>query len=527
MVNLRQRLQKNGPFSMVIFGASGDLVARKLASALFRLTYDGILAEKDIIICGVARRDWSDDTFRDKLRAAVRDGEHKDIFSDEVWDRLASRIFYVRGDAHEQETFDRLEARLTELGEQEPGRPDRNRLYYLATLPSLYPDIIDGLGRLKLQNPDRGWTRIVIEKPFGHDLESARSLNRQLRQYFEEREIFRIDHYLGKETVQNILVLRFANGIFEPIWNRHYISHVEITVAESAGVGHRAGYYEEAGALRDMVQNHLLQLLSLIAMEPPSSFQAGAIRDEKVKVLRSIPLLTPEQVASNTVRGQYTRGEINGKSVPGYREEPNVAPDSNVETFAAIKLMIENWRWAGVPFYLRTGKRLPERSSRIAIAFRCPPHLPFQETMVPELGSNTMIIHIQPEEGITLSIGAKIPGPEIRIRNVDMEFFYDRSFTERSAEAYEYLLLEAMLGDTTMFTRDDETDAAWALISGIHEAWDAGISPLQTYPAGTWGPTAAEHLIEFPVTGCAVNMRDADDPWLRRLAACGFPKGTT
>lgn len=525
-MKLRQRLQNNGPFSMVIFGASGDLVSRKLASALFRLAYDGILVEKDIIICGIARRDWDDATFREKLRDAVREGEHQDVFDDQMWDRLASRIYYVRGDAHDQDTFDRLEARLTELGSKEPGRPDRNRLYYLATLPSLYPDLIDGLGRLKAQNSE-GWTRVVIEKPFGHDLESARALNRQLQKYFEEREVFRIDHYLGKETVQNILVFRFANGIFEPVWNRHYIQHIEITVAESAGVGHRAGYYEEAGALRDMVQNHLLQLLSLIAMEPPASFQAGAIRDEKVKVLRSIPLLTPEQVASNTVRGQYVQGEIDGKVVPGYRDEPNVAANSKVETFAALKLMVENWRWAGVPFYLRTGKRLPERSSRIAVAFRCPPHLPFQETMVPELGSNTLIIHIQPEEGITLSIGAKVPGPEIRIRNVDMEFFYDRSFTERSAEAYEYLLLEAILGDTTLFTRDDEADAAWSLISGVHEAWDQGIAPLHTYPAGSWGPTAAEQLMDVPGTGCALSLKAADDPWLRRLAACGFPKGTS
>lgn len=505
------------PFSLVIFGGSGDLTQRKLAPALYRLMLDGHLPE-GVIVCGVARRDWSDDYFREQLRAGVLQGPDGKAFDEAVWERLARHLIYVRGDVDDPQTYARLDARLREIGQGMAGRPDRNRLYYLATLPSLYPTLIARLGALEAGRGE-GWGRVVIEKPFGHDLASAVELNRLLAEHFQEHQVFRIDHYLGKETVQNILVFRFANGIFEPIWNRHYIDHVQITVAESIGVGHRGAFYEEAGALRDMVQNHLLQVLSLIAMEPPSSFDATAIRNEKVKVLRSMPIPTPEQVAVQTVRGQYGPGIVDGRPVPGYREEPGVAPDSQVETFAALRVYIDNWRWAGVPFLLRTGKRLPERSSKIVVSFKCPPHLAFKRSMVPELRSNALVIHIQPREGITLSIGAKVPGPEMNVRNVDMEFFYERTFRERSAEAYEYLLLEAIVGDTTMFIRGDEAEAAWRYIGAVRDAWDEGVVPLLPYPAGTWGPEAAANLLTT-CRSCAAHAGADGDPWATRIGLC-------
>lgn len=508
------------PFSMVIFGGTGDLTHRKLAPALYRLMLDGHLHE-DTVIVGVARRDWSDAYFEQQLRESVMKSVGQD-FDRTVWDRLARHLVYVRGDADQPETYPRVDERLRQIGSRLAGRPDRNRLYYLATLPSLYPVLIESLGELEARR-DEGWGRVVVEKPFGHDLASAKALNSLLQRYFDERQIFRIDHYLGKDTVQNILVFRFANGIFEPIWNRHYIDHVQITVAESIGVGHRGAFYEEAGALRDMVQNHLLQLLSLIAMEPPSSFDAHSIRNEKVKVLRSMPIPSMAQVERNTVRGQYIAGVVDGKPVPGYREEPGVDPNSKVETYAALKVGIENWRWAGVPFLLRTGKRMPHRSSEIVVAFKCPPHLAFRRSMVPELRSNHLVIHIQPREGITLSIGAKVPGSEIQIRNVDMEMFYERTFKERSADAYEYLLLEAILGDTTMFIRGDEAESAWSFIEAIRQGWDEDVVPLATYPAGSWGPTEASKLLNWSSTIKPIEVADPDDPWSRQLGLCAVP----
>lgn len=516
---VKRRFRKADPFSIVIFGGTGDLTHRKLAPALYRLMLDGHLPD-ETIVCGVARRDWSDEYFIDQLRQAVVAGPEGKDFSEEAWERLARRMVYVRGDADDPGTYGRIDAKLREIGASMEGRPDRNRLYYLATLPSLYEALIQSLGELENSRAE-GWGRIIVEKPFGHDLESAVALNGLLARYFNENQVFRIDHYLGKETVQNILVFRFANGIFEPIWNRHYIDHVQITVAESIGVGHRGAFYEEAGALRDMVQNHLLQLLSLIAMEAPSSFDATAIRNEKVKVLRSMPLPTLDTVARSTVRGQYTAGRVGGEMVPGYREETGVAPDSQVETFAALRVGVENWRWAGVPFLLRTGKRLPERSSKIVVSFKCPPHLAFKRSMVPELRSNALVIHIQPQEGITLSVGAKVPGPEIQVRNVDMEFFYERTFQERSAEAYEYLLLEAILGDTTMFIRGDEAETAWRYIEAVRAGWDENVVPLSTYEAGTWGPQEAVHLLEAS-TSCTGPANLHEDPWSSRIGMCSL-----
>lgn len=482
------------PFAMVIFGASGDLTDRKLMPALYHLAAGGHLPDSFVVL-GIARREWTDDFLRQQMRKAVEKAIAPQPVDEKVWTQFARRLFYVRGDAKDPETFPRLDSALKAIA-QELGEPvDRNRIYYLATLPSLYPQLITGLGELERRRANKGWGRIIIEKPFGRDLDSAVALNRLVARYFREDQVFRIDHYLGKETVQNIMVFRFANGIFEPIWNRRYIDNVQITVSEDVGVGHRGAYYEEAGALRDMVQNHLLQLLGLVAMEPPASFGADAVRNEKVKVLGSIPLPDYAFVARNSVRGQYTAGVINGESVPGYLEEPNVAPNSTTETYVALRLGIENWRWAGVPFFIQTGKRLASRASRISIYFKRAPYLPFQRYAVPDLKPNCLVLNIQPEQGVTLSIGAKVPGPQVRIRNVDMEFSYDRTFRERSPEAYEHLLLEAVAGDTTMFTRDDEVEAAWRIVTAIRTAWDQGAAPIRPYPAGSTGPNAKHGLL--------------------------------
>ncbi|MBO2521317.1 MAG: glucose-6-phosphate dehydrogenase [Firmicutes bacterium] len=494
----RRHLQ---PFTMVIFGASGDLTERKLMPALYHLSALGHLPV-DFAVIGVARRDWTDDYLREKMRQAIEQAAGPDGIDEKVWADFARRLYYLRGDATDESTFARLEEAIARISAGFPGEIGKNRLYYLATLPSLYPKLIQGLGRLERARSNKGWGRIIVEKPFGSDLESAIELNRLLARYFDESQVFRIDHYLGKETVQNILVFRFANGIFEPIWNRNYIDNVQITVSETVGVGHRGAYYEEAGALRDMVQNHLLQLLALVAMEPPHSFNADAVRNEKVKVLASIPVPDVTTVAHTTVRGQYTAGVVDGKPVPGYLEEPNVSHDSKTETYVALRLGIDNWRWAGVPFYIQTGKRLASRSSRITIYFKRAPHLLFQPFSVPDLQPNSLILDIQPEQGVTLSIGAKVPGPQVRIRNVDMEFVYERSFTERSPEAYEYLLLEAIAGDTTMFTRDDEIEAAWRLVTAIRRAWDEAGVPLHPYPAGSTGPEAKHALLSEGQAWC-------------------------
>ncbi len=487
------RQRKPDPHVIVIFGATGDLTARKLMPALYRLGASGYLP-KEFAIVGVARRPWDDETLRQKMRSAV-ETEVGEALDEGVWSWFSNRLYYVRGDAQDEETFGRLAARFADIDGGAGTRLTANRIYYLATLPSLYPDLVEGLGRFERERPGGGWRRIIIEKPFGRDLESAEVLNLLVRRHFSEDQVFRIDHYLGKETVQNILAFRFANGIFEPVWNRNYIDHVQISVTETLGVGHRGAYYEETGALRDMVQNHLLQLLTLVAMEPPATFSADSVRDEKVKVFKSIPLPTPEQIEKSTVRAQYTRGVVGGEAVPGYLEEKDVAPNSQTETYVALRLEIDNWRWAGVPFLLQTGKRLHKRSSQIAIVFKRPPFLPFQRSATPDLKPNCLVLHIQPDQGVTLSLGAKVPGPGMRIRNVDMEFSYERTFEERSPDAYEHLLLEAMEGDPTMFTRGDEVEAAWRLVTHIHEGWQKGLSPLHTYFAGSTGPKAKENLV--------------------------------
>lgn len=482
------------PFTMVIFGATGDLTERKLMPALYHLAAGGYLP-LDFSVIGVARREWDDEYMREKMRQAVVQALGPEGIDHELWANFSRRLHYVRGDTNDPSTFSRLDETIQKISAASSADFGRNRLYYLATLPSLYPQLIKSLGELEANRPNKGWARIIVEKPFGRDLASAIDLNKLLRRYFDESQVYRIDHYLGKETVQNIMVFRFANGIFEPIWNRRYIDNVQITVSEDLGVGHRGAYYEEAGALRDMVQNHLLQLLGLVAMEPPASFTPDAVRNEKVKVLGSIPVPDFASVAKNSVRGQYTAGVIDGKPVPGYLEEPNVSPQSTTETYVALRLGIDNWRWAGVPFFIQTGKRLATRCSRISIYFKRAPHLPFQRFSVPDLKPNCLVLNIQPEQGVTLSIGAKVPGPQVRIRNVDMEFEYDRTFSERSPEAYEHLLLEAIAGDTTMFTRDDEVESAWRIVTAIREAWDQGAVPIHPYPAGSMGPSAKNNLL--------------------------------
>ncbi len=483
------------PFAMIIFGASGDLTDRKLMPALYHLAAGGHLPEHFVIV-GVARREWTDEYLREQMRAAVQAALAPEAVDEALWEEFARRLFYVRGDAKDPDTFDRLDSALEAISETFGQPLGRNRIYYLATLPSLYPQLITSLGLLERSRADKGWGRIIIEKPFGSDLESAVSLNRLVGDYFREDQVFRIDHYLGKETVQNIMVFRFANEIFEPIWNRNYIDHVQITVSETLGVGHRGAYYEEAGAMRDMVQNHMLQLLAHVAMEPPASFAPDAVRNEKVKVLTSIPVPDADDVTECTVRAQYGPGMINGERVKGYLDEENVSATSMTETYVAWKLSIDNWRWAGVPFFLQTGKRLPRRSSQIAIFFKRPPYLPFKRSAVPDLRPNCLVLHIQPEQGVTMSIGAKVPGANIRIRNVDMEFMYEKTFKERSPEAYEHLLLESIVGDTTMFTRGDEVEAAWRLVTSVHQGWEAAKTPMHTYRAGSNGPEAKRELLQ-------------------------------
>ncbi len=480
------------PFTFVIFGAAGDLAHRKLFPALYNLMFDGWLPAECRIL-GVARRQYGDAEFREEIRAAVMRYSRRQPDS-EVLDRLMANTMYVTADFNDGAQYQALK---TILQDPEQGFP-QNYLFYLATPPSAYPAIASHLGSHGLARPFDGkhWVRIIVEKPFGHDLDSAVALNGHLHQVFDESQIYRIDHYLGKETVQNILVFRFANGIFEPLWTRQYIDQVQITVAESLGVAGRGSYYDQAGALRDMVQNHMLQLVSLIAMEPPVAFEADAVRDEKVKVLRSIRPFTTRDVADWTVRAQYEGGTVEGEPVPGYLDEPDIASDSRTESYVALRLLIDNWRWAGVPFYLRTGKRLPKRATEIAIQFKTAPHRFFLQTDTPELAPNLLTLKIQPDEGISLRFGAKVPGPAIKVRTVNMEFLYGTSFDGTPPEAYERLLLDAMVGDSTLFTRKDEVEAAWALVSSILRGWWRARGPIPTYDAGTWGPEEADAMVE-------------------------------
>ena len=472
------------PCALTIFGASGDLMQRKLFPALYSLAFRNLLPDEFGVV-GVARTAMGDDEFREKMRQAVVDSA-RDEFREDVWNRLAEGLRYVRADLADSEDDAGIAEALNDL-DSNRGTAG-NRLYYLAVPPTAIEPIVVQLGRLRATG---GWTRLVVEKPFGHDLESARHLNEVIRSYFDETEIFRIDHYLGKETVQNMLVLRFANGIFEPIWNRQFVDHVQITVAESLGIEGRAAFYEEAGAIRDIVQNHMLQLVALTAMEPPIDFSAESVRNEKVKVLKAMHTPGPKHV----VRGEYGPGYIEGEEVVGYREEEGVASDSMTETYVAAKLFVDNWRWADTPFYIRTGKRLPRRETTIAIQFKRAPHPPFEIDAEEGLRPNVLLVHVQPDEGVSLAIGAKAPGQGMTIRTVHMDFLYGGAFRTGLPEAYERLILDCMLGDATLFTRADEVEEQWALVDAMVAPWKRDRPSFPNYAAGTWGPAAADELI--------------------------------
>ena len=479
------------PCTIVIFGATGDLTHRKLIPALYNLAADGDLPPA-VTIVGFARREKSDDQFRNELENASRKFSRQTV-RDDIWKTFAESIFYHRSEFEDEGGYKTLAKRLDKIDKESGTRG--NRLFYLAAAPDQFESILKHLKAAGLNETCKGsWARVIVEKPFGTDLPSARELNRIVRNSFTEEQTYRIDHFLGKETAQNILVLRFANAIFAPLWNTHYVDSVQITAAETLGVETRAGFYEHAGALRDMVQNHLLQLLCLVAMEPPTDLGADSIRDEKVKVIRSLRRLSRNEVAANIVRGQYTEGAIHGDPVVGYREEQNVKPDSQTETFVALRLFIDNWRWADVPIYMRVGKRLPKSATDISVHFKKAPAVLFNRGMTDQ---NVLVIRIQPDEGISLRIHAKVPGASFRIEPVKMDFHYGTSFGKASPEAYERLLLDAMSGDATLFARRDEVEEAWAFIDPIEEAWHAkkDAPELYFYPAGSWGPEAADDLL--------------------------------
>jgi glucose-6-phosphate 1-dehydrogenase len=477
----------------VVFGATGDLAHRKLYPALASLAATNQLPDR-LVVVGVARTQMSDDDFATEVRTSIAKARDVEPGGRTVLDERGVAFRYIAGTFDDDATYRELGAELAAC-EAQYGTAG-NALFYLATIPQLFGGIALGLGEAGIaREPPGAYRRVVVEKPFGRDLETSRALDAQLHQYFEEHQIFRIDHYLAKETVQNILALRFTNTIFEPIWNRRYVDHVQITVAEDLGVEHRGTFYEQAGALRDIVQNHLLQVLALTAMEPPASFDAQAIRNEKVKALRSVRPLQPDELTRSVVRGQYTRGEINGVEVPGYREEEGVSPESNVETYLALELDIDNWRWAGVPFYLRTGKRLPRRVTEVALQYQRVPFLPLPPSAVSSVEPNVMVLNIQPDEGITLHFAAKVPGPTFRVRGVELEFRYGKAFKEQAPEAYERVLRDAFLGDATLFIRSDEVDQSWQIVQPLIDAFEAGRVPLHFYPAGSWGPPEADNVL--------------------------------
>jgi len=482
------------PHVVVLFGATGDLAHRKVVPALFHLWVGNLLPERFALVC-FGRRPFSDQEIRTALRTSLDKHARITPVDDERWAAFASRITYHQGGFDEPDAYASLSTKLAAI-DTESGT-DGNRLYYLATPASSFPEIVRGLGAAGLdhETADSGWRRVVIEKPFGRDLETAVKLNREVGKVFRESQVYRIDHYLGKETVRNILIFRFGNLIFEPIWHRRYIDHVQITVAESIGVEGRGAFYEETGALRDILQNHLLQLLTLVAMEPPANLEADALRDEKVKVLRAIRPIPVEKVDQSVVRGQYGPGWVGATETPGYRSEPAVDPASETETFVAARLEIDDWRWAGVPFYLRAGKRLPKRATEIAIQFKDVPQHLFP-TVGDEPEPNLLVIRIQPDEGILLRFAAKVPGLGINVRPVNMDFAYGSAFTVESPDAYETLILDALLGDASLFTRADEVEAAWRIVDPIIDAWVAGAEPqMPNYTSGTWGPEAADELL--------------------------------
>ena len=472
------------PCAMVIFGASGDLTKRKLFPALYSLAYRQLLPEQFAVV-GIARSEATDDEFREQMKAAVQEFG-RDDFRDDIWDSLAKEMRYVSVSSGEDDEFEDLAKALTEVDRAAETRG--NRVYYLAIPPDAFELVVEGVGK---RRSTEGWTRLVVEKPFGHDLSSALDLNEVLHRYFDESEIYRIDHYLGKETVQNMLALRFANGIFEPSWNRQFIDHVQITAAESMGIEGRAAYYEQAGAIRDIFQNHLLQLVALTAMEPPIDFTSDSVHNEKVKVLKSIHTPGPKHV----IRGQYGPGYVEGEEVAGYRDEPGVDPASMTETYVAAKLFVDNWRWADTPYYIRVGKRLARRETTIAIEFKRAPHPPFEELAAEGLRPNVLLINIQPDEGVSLEIGAKVPGQGLQIRTVHMDFLYGGAFRMDIPEAYERLLLDCMRGDSTLFTREDEVVEQWQIVDSIVAPWRRDRPSFPNYPAGTWGPPSAADLL--------------------------------
>ena len=476
------------PCALVIFGGTGDLTSRKIVPALYNLALQRLLPAAFAVVAA-ARHAISPDQYREMLHADLLEFSRTKPINEDVWRSFAESVHYVT--TKDESGYDTLRETLADLDVR--AGTNGNRLFYLATPPSAYEPIIDMLKAHRLTENVNA--RVVIEKPFGHDLPSAIALSQKLRGVFTEDEIFRIDHYLGKETVQNILVLRFANGIFEPIWNRQYVDHVQITVAESLGIEERAAYYEQAGTLRDIVQNHLLQLVALVGMEPPVSFDANAVRDEKLKVLRAIRPIAPGDTAQHVVRGQYGRGFVEGMPVPAYREEEGISPTSTTDTFVAIRAFIDNWRWEGTPFYLRTGKRLPKRSTEIAIQFRAAPHAVFSREAAEDMEPNALVLRIQPDEGISLKFGAKVPVQGIRIRSVNMDFVYGASFMVDAPDAYETLILDALRGDATLFTRQDEVEQQWRFVDLIARAWSGGDGDLPIYAAGTWGPADADLLV--------------------------------
>ena len=495
MANLPEELgEKTGPCVMVIFGATGDLTRRKLIPALYNLAKSQLLASEFAIV-GCAFNSMSTDQFRELMTEAIKEFATAP-FEEDTWKWFLERMYFVSGDFQDPSTHEQLRDLLSEVNLKHA--TEGNYFYYLATAPSFFGEIVRQIGKQDLTSEENGqWRRVIIEKPFGHDLDSARKLNHELRQTLSERQIYRIDHYLGKETVQNLLVFRFGNGLFEPIWNRNYVDSVQVTAGEVVGVEQRGKYYEASGALRDMVPNHLFQLVTLTAMEPPISFEADAVRDEQDKILEAIQPPDPEEVLTTTVRGQYGPGEIKGVAVPGYRSEPHVDPESKTETYVALKLEIENWRWAGVPFYVRTGKRLPDRVTEIAIQFRRAPFVLFRGTPVDRLRTNRLTIHIQPDEGISLRFGAKIPGPVMRLGPVEMDFNYSDYFGTTSSTGYERLLYDCMTGDATLFQRADMVEAAWRVIEPVLDVWKA-LPPraFPNYAAGAWGPKEADDLLE-------------------------------
>ena len=491
-IGAQRRLSE--PCSIVIFGASGDLTARKLIPAFYHLCKDKQMPASFRIL-GFARREKSDESWRTELREALNQFSRTKPVDEDLWRSFAANLHYCMGDLTDSAAYQTLEQQLQSFNSA-PLR--HNLLFYLATQPSQFGEVVERLHAAQLLHrgdDQAGWQRIVVEKPFGHDLASAHLLNDELTRYADEQQVCRIDHYLGKETVQNILMFRFSNSIFEQLWNRNSIDHVQITVSEKLGVGARGGYYEEAGALRDMVQNHMLQVLALAAMEPPVSLESECIRDEKVKLLKSIRPLAPQDVARQVVRGQYFAGAIQGRPVPGYRQEPKVKPDSNVETYVALKLFIDNWRWSGVPFFLRTGKYLPQSTSEVRIQFRPTPNVLFAAQCGQNLDANALALRLQPHEGIYLRFNGKVPGMNVSVRPVRMNFSYNTEYGAYTPEAYERLLLDALVGDATLFIRRDEVEAAWQIVDSIRAQWTKPLTNREFYSAGTWGPVASDDML--------------------------------